>query len=261
MKSFVKYIGEKTINAINALNEILYFSFMCAVGMFLPSSYNPAMRTVLIKQIYFTAIEILPLFTILSIIFGTIVVGVVISVAVEYGLQEQMGSIIIKFVVEEFAPLFTALLISLRSSAAVNAEIAVMKVNKELNTLNEYKIDLVSYLFIPRIISGILSLTALTSLFAIIMLSAGYVFVFFYMHFDLYSYKMLLLNAIEIKDLLILLFKGIAFGFMTMLIPIYSGLNAFNSYTAIPIAVLKGMVRLFISIFVIEVLSLLVQFI
>ncbi|QOP40273.1 MlaE family ABC transporter permease [Sulfurimonas marina] len=260
MIKIVEYIGDKTLHALSALNDIFYFTFLCSVSMFLPSSYNPAMRSVLIKQIYFTAIEILPLFAILSILFGTVVIGVVISVSVEYGLQEQMGSIIIKFVVDEFAPFFTALLISLRSSAAVNAEIAVMKVNKELNTLKEYKVDLVSYLFIPRIISGILSVTALTTLFAIIMLLAGYVFVFFYMSFDLHSYKMLLLNAIELKDLLILFAKGIAFGFMTMLIPIYSGLQAFNSYTAIPISVLKGMVRLFISIFVIEVLSLLVQF-
>jgi phospholipid/cholesterol/gamma-HCH transport system permease protein len=134
-----------------------------------------------------------------------------------------------------------------------------MKVNKELNTLKEYHIDLIDYLFIPRIISGIISVTSLSALFAIIMLSSGYLFAFFYMGMDLYSYKMLLLNAIEIKDFVILVSKGIAFGFATMVIPIYSGLNAFDSYTAIPISVLNGMVKLFISLFVIEVLSLLIQ--
>jgi len=50
-----------------------------------------------------------------------------------------------------------------------------------------------------------------------------------------------------------------AFGFVVMLIPIYSGLKATSAYTAIPISVLNGMVKLFIALFFIEVLSLLLQ--
>ena len=259
MLKLFESIGNKAISTYKSIAEAISFIVICIVHMFFPSSYNPAMLMVLIKQIYFTAVGILPIFITMSAIFGTIIIGVVISLATEYNLQDQIGSIIITFVVDEFAPFFTALLISLRSSTAVNTEIAVMKVNKELNTLKEYNIDLINYLFIPRIISGIISVTSLSALFAIIMLSSGYLFAFFYMGMDLYSYKMLLLNAIEIKDMAILLFKGVAFGFVTMVIPIYSGLNAFDSYTAIPISVLNGMVKLFISLFIIEVLSLLLQ--
>jgi len=134
-----------------------------------------------------------------------------------------------------------------------------MNVNKELNTLRSYGIDLIDYLFLPRIISGIISVTSLTVLFAIIMLSSGYLYTLFYMNMDLHTYSLLLINAIEVKDIVILLLKSIAFGFVTMLIPIYSGLTTGNSYTAIPISVLNGMVKLFIALFFIEVLSLLIQ--
>ena len=150
-------------------------------------------------------------------------------------------------------------MISLRSGAAVNTEIAVMKVNKELNTLEEYKIDIINYLFLPRIISGMISVTSLSILFAIIMLSSGYLFTLFYMNMDFHTYKQLLIHSIEVSDLVILLLKSMAFGFVTMLIPIYSGLNTASSYTAIPISVLNGMVKLFIALFFIEVLSLLLQ--
>lgn len=252
-------IGEKTVATLSSLFEVLHFIFLCLIHILLPSSYNPAMIMVLVKQIYFTAVGILPLFLFMSIVFGSIIIGVVISLAMQYGLQERIGSILVSFSVDEFAPFFTALLISLRSSTAVNTEIATMKVNHELDTLREYRIDLIDYLFVPRIISGIISVTSLSILFAIIMLASGYIFAFFTMGMDLYTYKMLLLNAIEPKDLLILILKGVAFGFVTMVIPIYSGLNAFDSYTAIPISVLNGMVKLFIAIFVIEVSSLLLQ--
>ncbi len=252
-------VGEKTLQTLSSLVDVLRFFVLCTISMFRPSSYNPAMIMVLIKQIYFTAVGILPLFITMSVIFGTIIIGVVISLSTQYGLQDSIGSIIIAFVVDEFAPFFTALLISLRSSTAVNTEIATMKVNHELEMLRSYKIDLISYLFIPRIISGIVSVTSLSILFAIIMLASGYIFAFFYMGMDLHSYKLLLLNAIEVKDMAVLLGKGVAFGFVTMMIPIYSGLNAFDSYTAIPISVLNGMVKLFIAIFIIEVASLLLQ--
>ncbi|MEA2091648.1 MAG: ABC transporter permease [Campylobacterota bacterium] len=256
---FIESIGDKTIYMISSLYEALKFTSICLIQMVQPSSYNPAMRMVLTKQIYFTAVGIIPLFTAMAILFGSVIIGIVIALATEYSLQDEIGSIIITFVIDEFSPFFTALLISLRSSTAVNTEIAVMNVNKELNTLKEYKIDLISYLFLPRIISGMISVTSLSILFAIIMLSSGYLFTLFYMNMDFHTYKYILINAIEVKDLVVLLVKSMAFGFVTMLIPIYSGLKTASSYTAIPISVLNGMVKLFIALFFIEVLSLLLQ--
>lgn len=256
---FIESIGDKTINSLSSLYEALKFTFICLVHMLNPKSYNSAMRMVLTKQIYFTAVGIIPLFVMMALLFGSIIIGVVISLASEYALEGKIGSIIITFVIDEFAPFFTALLISLRSGTAVNTEIAVMKVNKELNTLKEYNINIINYLFLPRIISGIISVTSLSILFAIIMLSSGYIFTLFYMDMDFHTYKYLLISAIEINDVMILLVKSIAFGFVTMLIPLYSGLNTNDSYTAIPISVLNGMVKLFIALFFIEVLSLLIQ--
>ena len=258
---FTENIGDKSIEFLYAIYEALKFTAICLIHMFNPNSYNPAMRMVLVKQIYFTAVTVLPLFIFMATLFGSIVIGVVIMVATEYSLQDEIGSIIVAFVIDEFAPFFTALLISLRSGTAVNTEIAVMNVNKELNTLREYKIDLINYLFLPRIISGIISVTSLSLIFALIMLSSGYIFTMFYMDMDWHSYKYLLLNAIEVQDLVVLLLKSIAFGFVIMLIPIYSGLNTANSYTAIPISVLNGMVKLFIAIFFIEVSSLVLRLI
>ena len=256
----VEKLGEKTIELFHSIFEIVQFLLLIFLHLVNPKSYNPAMRMVLTKQIYFTAIGIIPIFILMAIIFGSIIIGVVIYLSTAYSLESEIGSIIITFVVDEFAPFFTALLISLRSGAAINTEIAVMSVNKELNTLKEYKIDIIDYLFLPRIISGIISVTSLSFLFALIMLGSGYLFTFFYMDMDFNTYKYLLLNAIELRDILTLIFKSFAFGFVIMLIPIYSGLKTQNHYTAIPVSVLNGMVRLFVAVFFIEVLSLIIQF-
>jgi phospholipid/cholesterol/gamma-HCH transport system permease protein len=256
LSKFFEYIGEKVLLFISDVFEALRFSYLCLTHLFLPSSYHSAMRSILVKQIYFTVIQILPSFLLLGFIFGSLIIGYVITLAVNYELSNQIGSIIIGFVFNEFAPLFTAFLIALRSGAAVNTEIAVMQVSGELNSLKEFNIGLIDYLFLPRIISGMISVVTLSLLFAMIMLIGGYFFSLLYMNMNLNTYLHTLFSSIEINNLFYLVGKSMAFGFVIMLIPIYSGLRTIKAFNAIPIAVLKGMVRLFIAIFIIEVLTL-----
>jgi len=215
------------------------------------------MRSVLLKQIYFTVVEILPSFILIGFFFGSFTVGYVITFAMQYGLKDQIGPMLIGFVFNEFAPLFTAMFIALRSGAAVNAEIAVMQVSGELNTLKQFEIGLIDYLFLPRIIGGMISSLALSVLFAIIMLTGGYFFSFMYMGMDLYVYFNTLFLSVGVSNLGYLIGKSTAFGFVIILIPIYSGMTSAKALNAIPVAVLNGMVRLFIAIFTIEVISFL----
>ena len=89
------------------------------------------------------------------------------------GLSDYLGRLLMGFVVTEISPFVTVLLIALRSSSAINAEIAVMKVNRELYTLETFNIDLIDYLFAPRILNGMLSMVLLSSLFSLVVLAIG----------------------------------------------------------------------------------------
>jgi len=256
---WVDALGAKSIQGFVRIFDIVRFTWKIFTHLLSPSSYNPAMRSIIVKQIYYTAVELLPLFMVIAVVFGSVIIGVVIAFAAKYALQEHIGSIIITFVMNEFAPFFTALFIALRSGAAINTEIAVMKVNNELNTLKVYGIDIIDYLFLPRIIGGMMSITLLSSMFALIMVASGYLFTLIYLDMHLHTYKMLLIDAVSGIDIVIQIGKSLLFGFVTISVPLYSGLKTGESYTAIPISVLRGMVRLFLSLFFIEVLSLQLQ--
>ena len=169
-------IGTTTINVTKTFRDTLSFAFIIILKMFNKNSYNSATRQVLIHQIYFTSVQILPLFIGISIIFGTLLMGIVLQIIKNLGLAEHLGRIIMDIVVTELAPFVTVLLIALRSSSAINAEIAVMKVNKELNTLDKFNIDPVDYLFLPRVINGVLSVVLLSALFSILVLTSGLLF-------------------------------------------------------------------------------------
>jgi phospholipid/cholesterol/gamma-HCH transport system permease protein len=256
MLSAVTYAGKAAIGTSKAWLD--YFSLALSITgkIFQRKAYNSTAVMVLKNQIYFTAIQVLPLLLTVAVIIGFLLIGIFVQILQELGLAEYLGRIIMGFVVTELAPFLTVLLLALRSSSAMNAEIATMKVNKELRTLEMFHIDIIGYLFLPRVISGVISVVLLSGIFSIVVLAAGFVCSNLIFDMSLDAYANLLLNSAEISDILILLIKCSTFGFFITLIPIRSGLNASDDLTSIPVAVLNGMVKVFIAIIVIEVLTL-----
>lgn len=256
MTDIVERIGKTSMDATATFRDILSFAFTILFRMFQKKTYSSAMKMVLVNQIYFTSVQILPLFIGISIIFGSLLIGIVLQIIKNLGLAEYLGRILMGVVVTELSPFVTVLLIALRSSSAINAEIAVMKVNKELRILDTFNIDVIDYLFIPRIINGVVSVVLLSALFSILALASGMLFskLIFGMSFDVY--KNVLLNSANFYDIVISLIKCCTFGFFITLIPIRSGLSASDDLTSIPVSVLRGMVDVFIAIVFIEVLSL-----
>jgi phospholipid/cholesterol/gamma-HCH transport system permease protein len=256
MTAVLEYIGRSCLNMLKSFYDTISFSLTIMTRMFRKESYNSAVRTVLFNQIYFTSVQVLPLFIGLSIIFGSMVITITFQVIKELGLDVYLGRILMGFVVTELSPFLTVLLIALRSSAAINTEIAVMKVNNELKTLEAYKIDVINYLFLPRIITGIVSVVLLSSLFSILALTSGMLFskLIFNMSGDIYTN--VLLKSANFYDIVISLMKCATFGIFITMIPIRFGLQASNELTSIPVSVRNGMIKVFIAIVFIEVLSL-----
>lgn len=257
--NLLEKIGQLGINAAKSLTDTLFFAAKVLFRMFQRRTYNSAMRKVLINQIYFTSVQILPIFLFVSIILGSFLIGIVFGLLKQLGLTDYFGKVLMGLIVTELSPFFTVLFITLRSSAAINTEMAVMKVNGEIKTLELFRIDVINYLLIPRIINGIISIVLLSSLFSIVLIFSGIIFsrAIFDMSMDVYTN--ILLNSANFSDILIALIKCAMFGFFITLIPIRFGLRASHDFTSIPIVVSGGMVNVFTAIIVIEVLSLITK--
>jgi phospholipid/cholesterol/gamma-HCH transport system permease protein len=259
LMSFLEKIGNFEPGLSKSFTDIFFFAGIVLLRMFRRKTYGSAMRSVLVNQIYFTSVQILPIFLAVSILFGSLLIGIVFQLLKELGLTEFFGNVLMGLIVTELSPFITVLLITLRSSSAINAEIAVMKVNSEINTLETFRIDVIDYLLVPRIINGVVSLVLLSSLFSVVLMFSGILFsnIIFGMNID--AYTNILLNSANFSDILISLLKCAAFGFFVTLIPIRSGLSASRELTSIPIAVSGGMVNVFTAIMIIEVLSLITK--
>ncbi len=251
-------IGRAAMLGTSSLRGTLAFAVRVFLNFFDRRTYNSASLMVFIHQLYFTSVQILPLFLFVAVIFGFLINGMAFNAVKN---MDYLGRLLMGFVVTELSPFITVLLIALRSSSAINTEIAVMKVNREMSTLNSFRIDLIHYLFIPRILNGVFSMVLLTSLFALVVLSTGLLVSSLVFGTSVDTYVDTLLRSTDVLDIVILLIKCATFGFFITLIPIRIGLSASEELTSIPISVLNGMVKVFVAIVTIEVLSSIIRFI
>jgi phospholipid/cholesterol/gamma-HCH transport system permease protein len=252
-------LGRLEVKTARSFADTISFAAKVLFQMFQRRTYNSAMRMVLISQIYFTSVQILPVFLLTSIILGSLLIGIVFQLLKQLGLTDYFGNVLMGLIVTELSPLFTVLFITLRSASAINTEMAVMKVNGEIRTLETFRIDVINYLLIPRMINGVVSLVLLSSLFSTVLIFSGTLFsrLIFGMSTDVYVN--ILLNSTNFSDIVISLIKCAVFGFFITLIPIRFGLRASYELTSIPIAVSGGMVSVFTAIIIIEVLSLITK--
>ncbi len=257
--TFLENIGRLEINTSKSFIDTISFAFKVLMRMFQPHTYNSAMRMVLVNQIYFTSVQILPVFLVVSTVLGSLLIGIVFQLLKQLNLYDYLGNVLMGFIVTELSPLVTVFFITLRSSSAINTEMAVMKVDGEIKTLELFRIDVIDYLLIPRIINGIISLVLLSSLFSIVLMSGGIIFSWVIFGINIDVYTSILLKSADFSDIIISLIKCAVFGFFITLIPIRSGLRASKEFTSIPISVSNGMVNVFTAIIIIEVLSLITK--
>jgi phospholipid/cholesterol/gamma-HCH transport system permease protein len=259
MMSVWENLGRRATLMLKAFADTIVLAGRVLIRIFRRKTYSSAMREVLVNQIYFTSVQILPVFLIVSVIFGSLLIGIVFQLLKEFGLTEFFGHVLMGLIVTELSPFLAVLLITLRSGSAIGAEMAVMKVNREIKTLETFRIDIIDFLVVPRVINGVISIMLLSSLFSIVLLGSGILFSWLIFGMSIDVYTNILLNSTIFSDILITLFKCAIYGFFITLIPIRFGLRASHELTTIPIAVSRGMVNVFAAVLMIEVLSLLTK--
>ena len=177
-QQFLTRVGISTLGWLQGWGRVLGFGARVLVETLTPAVYNSASRSVVLKQIYFTAWQILPGFLLFAALLSYVIIQIVVTTARNYGLSDFALEVSVRVVVLETLPLLTALFIALRSGAAINTEVALMNINNEIRALEGAGVDPMRFEFIPRVIGGAISVYALTLLSCILALILAYVAVY-----------------------------------------------------------------------------------
>lgn len=211
---FIESIGDNVITYSIRTYDFLKFLFHCLFQLFSLKSYSKESRAFLLEEIYLSCIKHLFLFILFALILGSIFILIAISFAINFNLVDQIGSLLVLFVFNEFSPFFTTIFFIFSYCLSSQEKIKNIKKEKE---------NLVNEVFVPKIVNTILMTPLMALLFATIMIASGYVISTFYLNLDLMTYKNLIISSISFENILILLLKGFIFGFISIFIPVYLG--------------------------------------
>jgi len=122
-----------------------------------------------------------------------------------------VAALIAVAVVQELAPLLTAILVSGRSGSAFAAEIGTMMVKEEVDALTAMGFDPLRFLAVPKILAIVIVLPLLTLYSMFFCILGGFLVGVYLLDFTMYTYFNETMKNIAIFDLIASLIKSVVF--------------------------------------------------
>ena len=247
---------------LRSWRRILRFAGFATVAALSPSTYGRQAREVAVRQIYYTAWQILPGYAALAALLSLVLIEVVVAAARKYGVTQYSLELVLRVLVLELVPLTTALFVALRSGAAIGAEIALLCVRGELEDREEAEASPLHAELVPRIAGAALSVASLTTLGCLIAVWLSYVEFYGFTSAGLPVFSHIVSNVFDGVVLASFCLKCLLFGLAVAIIPAATALEAERGVMeSLPAVVLGGLVKLFFAIVAVEAASLMVKYV
>ena len=221
-----------------------------------PSSYRRSNRRVLARHIYDNTAPILLGFTVLCALVSLVLTRIVTATAMSYGLSQYALQVVIRVLVLELIPLTAALFVALRCTIPDGAELAQMQAQGTLESLRLQGINPIHREVLPRVVAGIFSTITLAALSCVVALLVAYLAVYGFGVAGLEGYTRLFGQVFAPAVSLIFVLKTLLFSLAVSLIPMASAFYGMPQSSTRSSAEMRGLVRMFTVILLVEVLSL-----
>ena len=204
------------------------------------------------SQIYFSAWQILPGFTLVCAALSWVLIRIVLRISNEYGLSGYALELTVRVLVLELIPLFAALFVGLRSGAAINTEVVLMHIRGDLDALQRAGRDPLRHELVPRVIGSAVAVTLLAFLNCAVALLLTYYVMYGASPWGLPQFLRITGEVFSPLATIGLGLKTLLFGVVVAAIPITSALAVPRLQRMAPVAVMRGMVSLMLALVVIE---------
>ncbi len=250
MKSIAGFAGRKTLEFIAYVLNIFAFTYrLFELFLSRPVEGRALIKKAVVEQIYFTAVQALPIIIPLALMVGTMLIVQFTKLSGDVDL----GKITVVLVVREMGPMITALLVILRSATAVTIEISSMTVFNEIEALEMAGVDPMRILSFSRFVGISTAVFCLFIIFDIVAIFGGYVIVWVASDVPMGNFLTLVAKAITGTDMVVGLLKAHFFGVVITVISLYHGFRTRKMPTLIPVSASKTAVQSFFWIMVVNV--------
>ncbi|MGQ9921861.1 MAG: MlaE family ABC transporter permease [Desulfobacca sp.] len=200
------------------------------------------------RQIYRLGFRGWPIVALAGLLLGLSIIVYIAAQLRKIQLEELIGTLLVIVVVRELGPILTALLVLLRSGAAMIVEIGIMKLDREMESLELMGLETEIVIGAPRFWGLLLSLIILFGIFVFSAIIGGYLFG--QLLTDIYWQKLWrsFLNALNWQDVIISTGKIVLFALSMGCIAIYYGLGTKDYWESLAVQTSRGAVAALIAL-------------
>lgn len=200
-------------------------------------------------QVYYTAIEPLPIFLMIGVMLGFFVIAAADGLMRPNGLAPHVPTVAAQATVRELVPILIAVILAGRSGTAISTELGYMRVNQEIEALEAAGVNIDYFLVLPRLLGMMLSSIGLTIFMASVALIGGF---FVAQGLNLVAAGLRLtqiLASLNPSTVGFALLKATVFGLTIAAVSCFHGMAVERHFAEIPRANVRGSVRSFFGCF------------
>ena len=241
------------LRALEGWLRAAHFSAAAVVTAFSPSAYDRPARALAARQIHFSAWQALPGFTLACALLSFVLIRIVVGTAQDFGLPQYALELTVRVLVLELIPVLAALYVALRSGAAICTTVALMRIDGGLERVARTGRDPVGAELVPRVIGSLVAVMLLAWLNGAVALLLAYVELYGFSPWAVGGFVRVTGHVFDPVAVAGFLFKTMLFGAVVGAVPIGAALGVRRGPGEVPGAVRRGMVRLGVTLAVIEI--------
>lgn len=240
--------SSKALAPLGAVGGLFAFALDVFRGLF----RRPFQLREFLQQAWFIAsVTIIPT-ALVAIPFGAVIALQVGGLIKQFGAQSFTGSASVLAVVQQAAPIGTALLIAGAGGSAIAADLGARKIREELDAMMVLGIDPIQRLVVPRVLACMLVAVFLNGMVSVVGVAGGYVFNVNLQGGTPGAYIASFTALAQLPDLYIGLIKAAIFGLIAAVVASYKGMNAGGGPKGVGDAVNESVVITFVLLFVVN---------
>jgi phospholipid/cholesterol/gamma-HCH transport system permease protein len=187
-----------------------------------------------------------------TIPFGATIALLLAELSRQFGAQSQTGAGSVLAIVQQAAPVITALLIAGAGGAAVCADLGARTIHEEIDALEVLGISAIQRLVVPRVLAMILVAVVLNGLATVVGVAGGYYFNVVVQGGTPGAYIASFTTIAQVSDIWVSELKAALFGLAAGIVAAYRGLNPAPGPKGVGEAVNQSVVISFVLVFLIN---------
>ncbi len=213
---FLSFLGESVVTFFRVLANPLTFRYRATA-----------------VQIERSGAKSLPIVALTSFLVGLVIAYQSAEQLAKFGANIFIVDMVCISVFRELAPLIAAIVIAGRSASSFTAEIGTMKITEEIDAMRTQGFDPMLFIVMPRVIALVLSMPLIVFFADMVGVFGGMIVADGYLNVSYKEFIIRARDAIEIKHILIGLFKAPFFGLLIALIGCFRGFQVTGSTESI----------------------------